>query len=251
MSKANNNGSGGAAARPKNWLLIQVRTWHSRLGVFLFPLIILAAATGIYLNHKDLFERKPAAHTEGGGGGATKERKGKPAKGKPAAASAFNVDGALAVLRVSFAEALAAARSHLGGDAALEKVELKDEKGTLIYKVKAADGREVIVDASSGGAALKGEYTKVVAGGGGRTMAEARTDWGKVMKDLHTGKVGGTAGKLVVDFVALTLVLLSLSGLYLWAVPILRKRQNAKAARAAAAAGNASPAAGAPTLAGA
>lgn len=57
-------------------------------------------------------------------------------------------------------------------------------------------------------------------------------DWGKIIKDLHTGKIGGEAGKLFVDVVAGTIILLTLSGLYLWAVPKLRKR---KAERDAAA----------------
>ncbi len=61
-------------------------------------------------------------------------------------------------------------------------------------------------------------------------------DWGKAIKDLHTGKIGGDAGKLVVDLVAVGLILLTLTGLYLWTIPTLRKRRSARHRAAAEAA---------------
>jgi hypothetical protein len=53
-------------------------------------------------------------------------------------------------------------------------------------------------------------------------------DWGKAIKDLHTGKIAGDAGKLLVDIVAGFIIPLTLSGLYLWVVPTLRKRRSSQ-----------------------
>jgi uncharacterized iron-regulated membrane protein len=47
---------------------------------------------------------------------------------------------------------------------------------------------------------------------------------GKLIKGLHTGKLGGQAGKLLVDFTSLTILALTLSGLYLWAWPKIHRR---------------------------
>jgi hypothetical protein len=50
----------------------------------------------------------------------------------------------------------------------------------------------------------------------------------KVVTDLHSGKILGTAGKLAIDATAVAIVGLTLTGVYLWWLPKLRKRQNAR-----------------------
>lgn len=124
-------------------------------------------------------------------------------------------------------EALAVARQDLG-EVALDRIKLKREAGVLVWKIKGIDDREVIVDAQTGASYLKGRYEKVVS-----TKSSGRqdrtTDWGEITLDLHTGKIGGEAGKALMTMVAAVLVFLSLSGVYLYAKPAFIRRANARA----------------------
>jgi uncharacterized iron-regulated membrane protein len=253
-----------AAAPPKpkpkanpNAVLLLFRKYHTWFGVFAAGFVVMIAVTGIYLNHKDTFRSllgvvKPDDEHHGPGG----------RPGLPTATE-------LAALPVSFPQALEQAAPHLG-DRAVERVELRAEHGRLVYKVKAVGGPEVVVDAATGGTEFKGgekpekgpdERPEKGRGpkpkGGEKPKPEKAEkpetalaaaavvpappkgmDWGKAIKDLHTGKIAGDAGKLLIDLVALILIALTVSGLYLWAVPVLRKRRSARQ-RAAAATANA------------
>jgi uncharacterized iron-regulated membrane protein len=116
------------------------------------------------------------------------------------------------------------------------------------------EGSEVVIDAYTGAIEIKSEKWKSKAEqaegdkagkapkpkeestGVDDTAAAAYSsppsskgiDWNKVIKDLHTGKIGGDAGKLLIDFVAVILIILTISGLYLWIIPTLRKRRSAR-----------------------
>jgi hypothetical protein len=70
---------------------------------------------------------------------------------------------------------------------------------------------------------------------------KAGTDWGKIIKDLHTGKLGGLPGKLFVDTVAVILIVLSATGTYLWVVPKYRKWRSARQRATAGTGLNAEP----------
>jgi uncharacterized iron-regulated membrane protein len=220
--------------RPKNWLLIQFRHYHTTLGVALAVFIVLVCVTGIYLNHKDLFQAKPPmseAHADPDTG--------------------LTPSSELGGLAVDWSRAMELAALHLGRDQALDHIQLKQEHGRLVYKIKTprepGPERELIVDARTGQATLrdKGGYGLTHVSAAGR--AESGLDWGRLMNDLHTGKFfGGWVGKLLIDLTSLTLLVLTLSGVYLWWVPIYRKRKNAKAAtmapvRPAAARSSAAP----------
>jgi hypothetical protein len=187
----------------KNWLLVQFRKWHGWGGAILSLFILVVAVTGILLNHKDLF-----FHGE--------------AKKQPQGLLTSSTN--LAALPISFEKALAVARDHYG-DVPLEKIELKDERGWLHYKVARGEGEEIRIDAQTGEATHK--YGAKLETGGATTY-----NWAKIVDDLHTGKLFGTAGKLLVDVTSGVIIALTLTGLYLWAVPILRKRQS-KARQAA------------------
>lgn len=226
-------------AKPKtnNGWLIAFRKYHTWLGLAMTAFIVVIALTGIYLNHKDLFKGqvgKPKPSE------AAKAGDGKPARSEPPPEATDGLTTAtdLDALPVTFSQAMAVCRDRLG-EQPVERIELKNEKGRLVYKVKTASG-ELVVDAGSGEATEKPrdkgkkaegtqyapvvqtaeEYEKEQKGGG--------TDWGKLIKDLHTGKVGGLAGKLLVDLTALILVVLCLTGVYLYVVPWLRKRRSAR-----------------------
>jgi hypothetical protein len=226
-----------AAAKSKNWLLVKVRAWHGWLGVALSAFIILVCCTGIFLNHKDLLLGKeekreqptPDAAKGKPGAGGKHEAEGKEASG------ALRAGMSLSSLVVTPDRALALAQEKLGNDTALERLELKDDHGRLVYKLKSGDGREVSIDAATSVVTTKSGYKQQQdkpADKAGAMTSTMGYDWGKIIKDLHTGKVGGDAGKLFVDFTSSIIILLTLSGLYLWSVPKIRK---AKAQREAAA----------------
>ncbi len=202
----------------KNWLLIQFRKWHSWGGVFLSLFIMIVAFTGIMLNHKDLFFH-------------SREERSAKADG-PSGLLTSSTD--LTALPITFANALNLARDHFG-EGSLEKVELKDEHGWLIYKVVRGKGEELIIDARTGemstkygikvatSPAVAGLQASAapVAGGPRRGL-----NWAKIVDDLHTGQLYGSYGRLLVDFTSIVIIGLTLSGLYLWGVPILRKKQS-------------------------
>jgi hypothetical protein len=206
-----------AKPRPKNWLLVKIREWHTWLGVFLSGFVILVCATGIYLNHKDLF-RSAAPHDDARGG-------------RPAASGALRTTTSLAELPIPFEHALAQAREQWG-ETPIEKIELKEEHGRLVYKVMADEGREIRVDVETGAVSRKDAYREEHHGPDGKK--EAGFNWGKFMMDLHTGKVIGGPGKLVVDLTSFVIIVLTGTGIYLWAIPQLRKRRSARDREAAA-----------------
>src|SRR5262249_23091441 len=57
----------GPLNRPKNWLLLRLRSWHGRVGIAALVLLVLLALTGIYLNHPDLFGLDPVPPENGDG----------------------------------------------------------------------------------------------------------------------------------------------------------------------------------------
>jgi uncharacterized iron-regulated membrane protein len=94
-------------------------------------------------------------------------------------------------------------------------------------------GDEVWINAISGSHFMKAEYEKL----GPKTATgqpEKSFDWGKLFLNLHTGKIGGEIGKALMTVASGILLFLSLSGVYLWAKPVLIRRNNSKAKAAAA-----------------
>jgi uncharacterized iron-regulated membrane protein len=55
------------------------------------------------------------------------------------------------------------------------------------------------------------------------TARDTRIPWSRVFYDLHTGRLLGESGKLIIDAGALALLLLGTSGVYLFAAPRWRK----------------------------
>jgi uncharacterized iron-regulated membrane protein len=184
-------------AKGNQWLS-QFRKWHSWGGLFLSVFILLVAVTGILLNHKDFF-----FHGE-----------------KRKVTGQFRTTTDVAAVPITLQRVLALAHEHYG-DAPLEKVELKDENGQMIYKVSQGHGEEIRIDAHTG--AVFSKYGASLA-----ADQESHWHWAKIVDDLHTGKIFGSVGKLVVDLTSGVIIALTLTGIYLWGVPILHKRENAR-----------------------
>jgi uncharacterized iron-regulated membrane protein len=185
----------------KNWLLAKVRKWHSWGGLFLSGFILLVAVTGILLNHKDLIFHKGEN------------------KSGPTGLLRSTMD--VSTVPITFDRALQLAKGHYG-DVPLEKIELKDEHGQLLYKIARGEGEEIRIDAQTG--EMTSKYGMNLAADGTSML-----NWAKIVDDLHTGKIFGTTGKLTIDLTSGVIIALTFSGIYLWGAPILRKRQNAKA----------------------
>jgi uncharacterized iron-regulated membrane protein len=220
------------ASKSKNWLLIKFREWHSWGGIIAAAFLLVTATTGILLNYKEPIlgalglDKSP------------KQKMGKKEKEhkifekiKSGQAAALRAD-MIGSLPVTFEHALKLAKEQWG-DVPLENIQLKDEHGQLIYKVKQPGGDELWIDAKSGEFFVKAQYEKVEMTGA-MSKASKTFDWGKLALDLHTGKIGGAVGKAVMTGISVILLLLTVSGIYLWTVPIWRKRQ-AKKNRAVAA----------------
>jgi uncharacterized iron-regulated membrane protein len=220
MTERHTKSQDGNAVRPKNWLLAKFRKWHTWGGIIAGLFILLVAMSGIVLNYKNpifrtlrLEEKRLEAKSP-----QKRERSGP----KPE----LSTSAGIAALPITLDRAFELARAQWG-DARLERIELKDESGELIYKLKQKNGEELWVNAISGATFLKGKYEKLVKAESG-TMPTPQTDWGKIILDLHTGKIGGEFGKAVMSVAALMLLFLTGSGVYMWLKPLLTRRANAK-----------------------
>lgn len=215
------NNDKAPAPKSKNRLLAQSRQWHKWGGLIAGIFLLVISTTGIVLNYKqpifsalglDKMPAKPEA---------AKDNEIKTPKAE------FSTGAGLARVPVSLERALEIARAEWG-DVRLERIELKAERGETLYKIKQKGGSELWVNAVTGTFFAKGEYERVSKAGPGGTLVRS-TDWGKIMLDLHTGKIGGDVGKAIMTFAAVLLLLLTLSGVYMWLKPLLIRRQNAKA----------------------
>ncbi|MDW8311005.1 MAG: PepSY domain-containing protein, partial [Verrucomicrobiales bacterium] len=156
----------------------------------------------------------------------------KPAPQTGKTGPAFTTLNGFAAAAVTPGQALTLAREALG-EVPLERIELKSEYGQLVYKIKAARGDELWINAATGTHHVKGRYEKVKQAADGTVVART-TDWGKILFDLHTGKIGGEIGKAVMTAASVLLLLLSVSGIYMWLKPLLIRRANARAKNRAA-----------------
>lgn len=221
--------------RPANRLLAALRRWHRWLGVGAALFLLVFGLTGILLNYKKpIFtalglESQPASAKPDSSGEADiiSDRPAVPTDNR--APNRFTTVTGFDAAIVSPAAALEIGRRELG-EVALERIELKQERDSLVWKIKSRAGREVLIHAATGRAFVKGAYEKL-----GPPDADGRPaqsfDWGKFFLDLHTGKIGGEVGKAIMTVAAAGLLFLTVSGLYLWIKPLFIRRANARAGR--------------------
>jgi uncharacterized iron-regulated membrane protein len=179
--------------------------------------IIITASSGIILNYQQpVFKALgfDARRPEAVGHHPDKQRISHPR---------FTTSAGLAAMPVSPDRALELAYAEWG-DTPLERLELKNERGEWIYKLKQVGGLELWVNAVTGAVFAKPQYQRVGQRGADGAPVR-RPDWGKTLVDLHTGKIGGEVGKAVTSLAALILLFLTASGAYLWAKPLLLRQQ--------------------------
>lgn len=219
--------------RPASRLLAALRRWHRWLGVIAALFLLVFGLTGIVLNYKKPvftalgLEPQPSSAKPDTGGETVVKPDRPPGRADDRVPDRFTTVTGFAAAAVSPTAALEIGRRELG-EVALERIELKQERDGLFWKIKSRGGREVLIHGATGQAVVKGVYEKL-----GPPDADGRParsiDWGKFFLDLHTGKIGGEIGKAIMTVAAAGLLFLTLSGLYLWLKPLLIRRANARA----------------------
>ncbi|MCX7871827.1 MAG: PepSY domain-containing protein [Verrucomicrobiae bacterium] len=201
-----------AVPQRKNRLLFLFRKYHSFIGLIAAVFLCIVGLTGAVLNYKKSIFGALGLESDGK---LVKENQGRN----------FNI-GSVRIdnLPVSFAHALEVAKQKFN-DENYEKIELKCENGVWVYKIKIQGKGELWINAETGESFKKGEYKKAVIDGSGRPL-ERGTDWGKLLIDLHTGKIGGEFGKALITFVAICLLFLSVSGVYVYLKPLFMRNKN-------------------------
>ena len=208
-------------AEGQNGRLAQIRRWHTWAGLGAGFLLLFSGITGILLNYKQPLFAKLGIELKKG------ERDVTPLPpSKSSAQVSFTTDAGISGGTVDFAAALALARKEWG-DVALERAEVRVERGLVSYRFRRNGGAELWIDAADGTCLAKGEYERIGKSGVGGVPTRT-TDWGRLLMDLHTGKIGGATGKAVMSCGGLVLVLLVFSGVYMWVKPILLRRARAR-----------------------
>ena len=223
------------------------RDVHLYVGLALMIPLGIIAATGIGLNHEESLGLKQKGHVEkkgpkGKGEKAKPEDHGSPSsesqlaapdsskksRGKPADDQFRSVPATTGPYSQGVDQALPAARHIWGRQVSLERIEVKYEKGLgMVAKVKAARSEkiepdEVVWSITEGARVIRPEDRPHEAGVMG-------TNWAKVIKDLHTGKFfSKDNGYWWSDISAGAMLLLSLTGVVLYVIPLVKKRASRK-----------------------
>ena len=211
------------APEPKNRRLTLFRRWHKWGGLTAGLFLLVAGTSGIVLNYKRPIFTALGVELDGREGRAS-SGKSRPSESRDNRTAVLTTAGGLSNAAVSLEQALVLARENWG-NVPLERIEVRADRGALLYRIKARSGEELQINASTGTHFVKGDYEKVKTRPDGAVIART-TDWGRVLLDLHTGKIGGEVGRAIMSSVALILLLLTLSGVYLWLKPLLIGRKN-------------------------
>lgn len=205
----------------KSRQLARYRRWHKWTGVVAGLFLLMMGVTGIVLNYKQPIFTKLGIEAKRG------ERDASPLPAShPTNEVGLATGGGITGGTVDFAGALALARTEWG-DVPLDRIEIRASGETVTFRFRNEDSAEFWVDAADGRHLVKGEYERV--GKPGKDGVVTRTtDWGKILIDLHTGRIGGGLGKAVISMVAALLLFLSLSGFYVWLKPLLVRWQGSQ-----------------------
>jgi len=204
------------------------RDVHLYVGLALLIPVALMSITGILWNHEKTLGLKPSL-TKPQKEKGPKHKEAMPEKSSGESPLLTSKPGALASHEGAVNGALAAASEVWGGDMALERIEFRNEPGYgLVVKVKAEKGLRLSPDEIvwSVDAQQIVEKKGDMAGG---------TDWAKFVHDLHTGAIFNREyGFLWSDISAGAILLLSLTGIVLYSIPVWKKFQKKHAPKAKA-----------------
>jgi hypothetical protein len=179
-----------------------LKTVHGWLGVIVLPWVIIIGLTGLFLNH----ERLVMGWLEGT---AYDEAQ-------------FDVWPGAKSLTVTEAQSLAAGLFP-GADLTPQDDATYHGRKAAIFD---AEGTQVIVALETGHYWVKTDLTRMTYAPDG-TVLETKTYWEGIFKRLHEqGWLTRTFGTWLADITAAAMVVFGLSGIVLFVVPRLRRRQN-------------------------
>lgn len=179
-----------------------LKTVHSWLGVIVLPWVILIGLTGLFLNHEGLFMGwlEGDAYDE----------------------AQFDAWPGAAPLTAEAAQALAAG---LYPDQTLTLDGDRTYHGREVATFDTGDA-QVIVALQTGHYWIKTDTWRVTHAPDG-TVLESLTYWENIFKRLHVrGWLTRTFGTWFADITAAAMVIFGLSGIVLFLVPRIRRRQN-------------------------
>lgn len=187
-----------------------LKTVHGWLGVIVLPWVIIIGLTGLYLNH----ERLVTGWLEGDSYDEAQ----------------FDAWPGAQPLTVEAAEALAGS-VYPGATLTLAEDQAYHGREAAIF---AAGDAQVIVALKTGHYWVKTDLTRTTHAPDG-TLLERKTYWEGIVKRLHErGWLTRTFGTWLADITAAAMVIFGISGIVLFLVPRLRRRQNRRRMRAAA-----------------
>lgn len=179
-----------------------LKTLHGWLGVIVLPWVIIIGLTGLFLNH----ERLVMGWLEGEGYDEAQ----------------FDVWPGAMPVTLDDAKALAL-RLYPDTDFSLGDDRTYHGREAAIFE---AGGTQVIVALQSGHYWVKTDTSRVTHAPDG-TVLETRTYWEGIFKRLHVrGWLTSAFGTWLADITAAAMVVFGLSGIVLFLVPRLRRRQN-------------------------
>lgn len=185
-----------------------LKTVHGWLGVFVLPWVILIGLTGLFLNHEGLV----LGWLEGEGYDE----------------SQFDTWPGAQPITAEAARTLAEA--VMPG----QTLTLDPDTSYHGHKVAIFDttGTQVIVALQTGHYWVKTTFHRVTHAPDG-TVLEAKTYWGALFKRLHVrGWLTSSFGTWFADITAASMVVFGLTGIVLFLLPRLRRRQNRRRMRA-------------------
>ncbi|HTI93306.1 MAG TPA: PepSY-associated TM helix domain-containing protein [Puia sp.] len=196
-------------------LLFFSRVWHRRISAALFVFFFIVAATGLMLGWKSLF--------------TTTVFEDKKAKASTAFGNWLPLDSLERLAASSLEERVPGQRVHAGSASGLA-VYAGSAPGLPVH----AERAEVRIQKGYIDFQFKNYYYVQVDGGSGRTIRIEHKNGGWI-QDLHDGAIvdgwltnkWGISKKLYSSVIALALLALTISGIYLWYKPLLLKKRAA------------------------
>lgn len=184
-----------------------LKTVHGWLGVIVLPWVIIIGLTGLFLNH----ERLVMGWLESGG------------------YDEAQFDAWPAARPVTVADAQALAQSLLPGENLVQSGDTRYHgREAAIFE---ASGTQVIVALQTGHYWVKTDLRRVTYAPDGTVLAR-KTYWEGIFKRLHVrGWLTSDFGTWAADITAAAMVVFGLTGIVLFLMPRLRRRQNRKRMR--------------------